>query len=212
MTTQASSPRLCFGVAILAAGASTRMAQPKMLLPWGSTSIIGHLFEQWQGLGAKQVAVVCAKNDPALQIELERIGCSVKERIINAVPHLGMFSSIRCAAGWPGWNPDLTHWIIALGDQPHLQPSTLRALIEFGAAHPQQICQPIRLGHPRHPILFPEGAWQRLCHAGHEDLKQFLKARPAERGFCEIDDPGLCLDIDRPLDYQEARKLFLSTS
>jgi molybdenum cofactor cytidylyltransferase len=210
MTAQAGSSSLCFGAAILAAGASTRMAQPKMLLPWGPTSIIGHLTQQWQALGAKHVAVVCAKNDHALQAELERIGCSAKDRIINTAPHLGMFSSIRCAAGWPGWNSDLTHWIIVLGDQPHLQVGTLRALIEFGAAHPEQICQPIRLGHPRHPILFPERAWQRLCNAGQEDLKQFLKARSAERGFCEIDDPGLDLDIDRPLDYQEAMKLFLS--
>ena len=212
MTSQAGSPPLSFGVAILAAGASTRMGQAKMLLPWGSTSIMGHLIEQWQRLPAKQIAVVCAKSDHALQAELERIGCSPKERIINSSPQLGMFSSIRCAAGWPGWNLDLTHWVIALGDQPHLQLVTLRALIDFGAAHPQQICQPIRLGHPRHPILFPERAWRRLRTAGQEDLKQFLHAMSAERGFCEINDPGLDLDIDRPLDYQEARKVFLSAS
>ena len=48
-----------FGVVILGAGASTRMGRPKLLLPWGDTSIIGHLLGQWRGLGARPIAVVC---------------------------------------------------------------------------------------------------------------------------------------------------------
>jgi len=48
------------GVVILAAGASSRMGQPKMLLPWGKTSIIGHLIEQWQQGRPEQIAVVTA--------------------------------------------------------------------------------------------------------------------------------------------------------
>ena len=31
------------GVIILGAGASSRMGRPKLLLPWGDTSVIGHL-------------------------------------------------------------------------------------------------------------------------------------------------------------------------
>ena len=40
------------GVIILGAGASSRMGRPKLLLPWGDTSVIGHLIRQWQALGA----------------------------------------------------------------------------------------------------------------------------------------------------------------
>ena len=47
-----------FGVVILGAGASSRMGRPKLLLPWGDTSIIGHLIEQWRALAAAQIAVV----------------------------------------------------------------------------------------------------------------------------------------------------------
>ena len=41
------------GVIILAAGASSRMGRPKMLLPWGATSVLGHLIGQWQTLGGR---------------------------------------------------------------------------------------------------------------------------------------------------------------
>ena len=40
------------GVVILAAGRSARMGRPKLLLPWGETSVLGHLIKQWQALGA----------------------------------------------------------------------------------------------------------------------------------------------------------------
>ena len=46
-----------------------------------------------------------------------------------------MFSSVVCAANWPGWKREIASWAIALGDQPHLQ-DTLRALLEFHAAQP----------------------------------------------------------------------------
>ena len=99
-----------FGVVILAAGASLRMGKPKMLLPWGKTTILGHLIEQWNGLASEQIGVVWATGDQRLQKELDRLGFPSKNRILNPAPERGMFSSIQCAAGWPDWNAALTHW------------------------------------------------------------------------------------------------------
>ena len=107
------------GVVLLAAGRSTRMGKPKLLLPWGRTSVLGHLIKQWKALGAKQIAVVCAPDDGAMRVELDRLGFPVQDRIINPAPDRGMFSSIQCAAQWSGWQAALTHWAIVLGDQPH---------------------------------------------------------------------------------------------
>jgi len=39
---------LRIGVVILAAGASSRMGQPKLLLPWNDTSVLGDLLNQWK--------------------------------------------------------------------------------------------------------------------------------------------------------------------
>src|SRR5438552_13106264 len=129
MTTPSSS--FLVAVVLLGAGASSRMGKPKMLLPWGGSTILGHLIGVWKQLGAEQIAVVCAPRDQALNAELDRVGLPREHRIVNPDPARGMFSSIQCAAQWKGWNARITHWAIVLGDQPHLPLSLLRSLLDF---------------------------------------------------------------------------------
>jgi molybdenum cofactor cytidylyltransferase len=207
MTTNVS-----LGVVILAAGASSRMGKPKLLLPWGETSILGHLIRQWQTERAKQTAVVCAAGTGALAAELDRLGFPMANRIYNPSPERGMFSSIQCAANWPGWDSRLTHWAIVLGDQPHLQQETLGALLDFAAQHPASVCQPGRGGRARHPILVPRHVFERLKDSGAETLKQFLQGLTVERALSELEDPGLDFDIDQPADYERAVQLYFKDS
>jgi len=197
-------PPIVLGAVVLAAGASSRMGQPKLLLPWNGTSILGHLLERWQRSGVHQTAIVCAGNNQSLHAELDRLGVPAGARILNPAPDEGMFSSVRCAAAWAGWAAELTHWIITLGDQPHVRFETLRRLIEFGAAHPDKICQPARNGRARHPVLLPAAIFAQLPGATEEHLKQFLVNRSDQRALCEMADPGLDFDLDRPEDYERA--------
>jgi molybdenum cofactor cytidylyltransferase len=202
------SKGLSLGVVILAAGASSRMGRPKLLLPWGHTSVVGHLLEQWQTLPTeKQIAVVCAEAARALLAELDRLDFPPAQRIFNPQPERGMFSSIQCAANWDGWQPGLTHWAISLGDQPLVRTTTLRNVLECTAARPDSICQPSRNGRGRHPVILPAAAFARLRNCPDDDLKQFLAAKDLCVGRCEMDDPGLDLDLDEPSDYQRARAL-----
>jgi molybdenum cofactor cytidylyltransferase len=180
------------------------MGRPKLLLPWGRTSVLGHLIGQWGALGAKQIAIVCAPADRSMRLELDRLGFPVQNRIINPTPQLGMFSSVQSAAQWPGWQARFTHWAIVLGDQPHLDPRALRQLLDFGAAHAACICQPARLGHGRHPVLLPRSAFRRVATSSAATLREFLAGSSRTLALCELDDPGLDLDIDRPEDYQNA--------
>ncbi len=199
------------GVVILGAGRSTRMGKPKLLLPWGATTVLGHLINQWRALGAAQVAVVHAADDAAILAELHRLAFPAENRIANPDADRGMFSSILCAAQWRGWQPTppphvvgyaLTHWAIVLGDQPHLRRETLERLIAFTRQHPEQICQPQQNGRLRHPVVLPRTVFAELAESRAEALKEFLQARPVSG--CGSDDPGLDLDIDRPEDYQRA--------
>jgi len=198
------------GVIILAAGASSRMGKPKLLLPWGETSVLGHLIKQWQGLGAKQIAVVHGTGHKAIGSEMDRLGFPVANRIANPQPERGMFSSIQCAASWGGWNSALTHWVIALGDQPHLRRETLRQLIEFNASQPDGICQPSRHGRPRHPVVLPKAIFERLKDSREETLKQFLQHNASALTLREMDDPGLDFDMDTPADYEKALRLSMN--
>lgn len=187
------------------------MGAPKLLLPWGNTSILGHLVWLWNRLQASQIAVVLAENDTTVSGELDRLSFPSSNRIINPNPERGMFSSVVCAATWEGWLLEITHWAIVLGDQPHLRPATLRALLDFSAAHPEHICQPSYAARPRHPVILPTSFFSRLRQTDSENLKRFLEANSSHRLFCEIDDPGLDLDIDLPADHKKALRLFLAS-
>ena len=202
---------LDFGVVILAAGASSRMGKPKLLLPWGVTSVLGHLIGQWKALRAGQIAAVWATGDQAVSVELDRLGFPKVNRVVNPTPERGMFSSIQCAARWSGWNAQLTHWAIVLGDQPHLRRETLRALLDFAGAQSNQVCQPSRLGRPRHPVVVPKTVFVELKDSRAATLKEFLQALPSGAALCELDDPGLDFDVDTPADYEQALRLFLET-
>lgn len=195
------------GVVILAAGASSRMGRPKLLLPWEDTTVVGHLLRQWQALGAAQVAIVCAATNTALADELDRLGFPPGNRICNPQPERGMFSSVQCAAGWSGWQPNVTHWVITLGDQPQVRLETLERLVDFAAAHPESICQPSHKGHGRHPVILPAGAFSRLKDSQATNMKEYLGAGGHSVARCEIDDPGLDLDLDEPVDYERALAL-----
>lgn len=206
MSQREPSQPLLFGVILLAAGTSSRMGRPKMLLPWAATSVIGHLIAQWNSLQAKQIAVVCAAADQTMTDELARLGFPPQNRIFNPSPERGMFSSVQCAVRWTEWQAGLTHWAVVLGDQPHVRLKTLRVLIEFAAAHPQKICLPFQGGHRRHPVVVPQPAFQRLQTSTAVDLKQFLSSEDV--ALCQLDDPGLALDMDRPEDYELAIRFF----
>jgi molybdenum cofactor cytidylyltransferase len=193
------------GVVILAAGRSRRMGRPKMLLPWGQTTVLAHLIKQWKELEATtllQLAVICASDDKAIAEELDRLRFSAEQRIYNPDSDRGMFSSIQCAARWQQWQEVLTHWIFVLGDQPHLSEGTLHKLMEFAARHADKVCQPIYNGHRRHPVVMPRKIFQELANSTAGDLKQFLAPFPS--AVCEMDDPGLELDMDVPEDYERA--------
>jgi len=187
---------------ILAAGASSRMGRPKLLLPWKDTTVIGHLLAQWRELGVGQIAVVHRPGDAGLLGELDRLKWAEADRIENPHPQLGMFSSILCAAKWAGWAPGISSWVALLGDQPHLRAQTLRTLLNFHLAHPEAICQPEFEGRPRHPVILPRPAFDALKSAGAETLDIFLKLFPGRRVQCSIKDPSLALDMDTPEDYK----------
>jgi molybdenum cofactor cytidylyltransferase len=181
------------------------MGEPKLLLPWKESTVIGHLLAVWRSVGADQIAVVCAARPHPLQGELDRLGFPETSRILNGSPELGMFSSIRCAAGWPGWEGNLTHFVVLLGDQPQIRLATLKALVTHAGAHPECICQPALHGRPKHPLVFPAAVFRQLARSEATTLREFLQTSGLPRSFMETEDESLAIDLDTPADYAKAR-------
>ena len=196
-----------FGIVILGAGASSRMGRPKLLLPWAGTTVIGHIVRQWHALGADQITVVHRPDDALLMKELDRLKLPVANRIENPRPERGMFSSVRCAANWPGWKQQISTWAVVLGDQPHLRPITLRLLLDYSGQNPDSVCQPEFGGHAWHPVLLPTRSFAEQKTTRTKTLKDFLKQTSCPLVKRSIHDPGLALDLDTPEDYKQANSI-----
>jgi molybdenum cofactor cytidylyltransferase len=197
------------GAVILGAGASSRMGRPKLLLPWGDTTVIGHIIRQWRELRAAQITVVHRPGDMGLTAELERLNFPASDRIENPQFENGMFSSILCAAKWSGWRSDISSWAFVLGDQPHLQMETLRVLLANAVQNMDAICQPVLNGRAGHPVILPRSVFDELKQSRAETLKDFLKLYTRRCVQCPVADAGLLLDLDRPEDYDKAVKFHL---
>lgn len=164
--------------------------------------MIGHIVKRWGELGAGQIAVVHAGGDAALEAELERVGVQASERIVNPQPERGMFSSIQCAARWPGWRAEIMTWVLVLGDQPQLSKETLQQLIVAGRDHPDEICMPSYEGRGRHPVLMAKRDFKELATSSAATLKDFLGGR--KQAWVAVNDAGLAMDIDTPEAYERA--------
>jgi molybdenum cofactor cytidylyltransferase len=198
-------PEFAAGVIILAAGASTRMGEPKMLLRWGDTTVLGQVVRVWKDLQAEQIAVVHGEGDGKILEELDRLGIQAWDRIPNPNPGDGMFSSILCAAQWRGWKTGLTHWAVVLGDQPHLGSELLAELMGFARRHMKEIVQPGFRGRPKHPVILPLPDFLELGNSKEPTLKAFLEKRKEK--LYPTEDAGFDLDIDTAEDYEKARRM-----
>lgn len=185
----------------MAAGASSRMGRPKLLLPWKGDSILGHVWGLLRQLRPVQSILVLAPDHP-FGNELDRLEVASSSRVVNPESRLGMFSSVKAGFAWPGWNSEVSHFLLALGDQPLVSPSDLEALLGASRENPAAILQPLHRGKRGHPVIFPREIGLALPAMNYFSLKEALADFEAMLRFVESCSPGTLQDIDTPDDYQ----------
>jgi molybdenum cofactor cytidylyltransferase len=202
-------------VAIMAAGQSRRMGQPKLCLPWKGSSVLGHLLAQWREAGAEKIVVIHAGTGSPVAVELERLGVSPEMGAATLAPEREMMGSVVTAARralevFGGHRPPLQtapppgHLIIALGDQPHLRVETLRNLLLACEIAPGKIVRVVHRGAAGHPIAVPSSLLEELGATSCATLRDFLGLIKSPILDLTCDDSGVLMDIDTPDDYARA--------
>jgi len=197
----AHTPINTFAVVLLAAGASRRMGTCKLLLPWGKKTVLTHLLEQWKTVRVAQIAPVVDASNRILKSALIASGFSSDTWIENHFSERGMFSSVQEASRWRRWRSGLTHWIVALGDQPHIEISTLRLLLKASQQNPTRICQPLFGDFAAHPLILPKNYFLGLAESYAKDLRAFIRNHEQLRLRLPVDDPSVTADLDTPAEY-----------
>ncbi len=143
---------------ILAAGAASRMGQPKLLLPWKGEALIRHAVRTALDGGLDPVVVVTGAGADEMQITLTDLAVQVAH---NPDYEAGQSTSVRV-----GINalPDQTKAVIfLLGDQPYASPELIQALVKTYLQTQPTILAPF-VGEKRtNPVLFDRSIFGALC-------------------------------------------------
>jgi molybdenum cofactor cytidylyltransferase len=181
---------------VLAAGASTRMGSPKLLLPLGGEPLVRRTVRQVTDAGFDDVLVVVGYEHEQIVAALEGLSC---RHVVNALYESGMGSSFRAAIGAVA---NSRAAMFALADQPFVTLLEYRKLLETYREHPGGIVS-VRYGDvTAPPHLFDREFFPELSKL--EQGARPVLQRHANRTVVLQFPPDLLLDVDTPADYERA--------
>jgi molybdenum cofactor cytidylyltransferase len=133
---------------VLAAGRSTRLGQPKQLLPYGGATLLDHVLGTARACAFDQL--LCVVSGDLASVNFEGV-----EVVENRAPVEGCSSSV--AAALEEVNPQCELLVLMLGDQPGVTVSAVREVVagaasdalitacryDDGRGHPLAFAQPL---------------------------------------------------------------------
>jgi molybdenum cofactor cytidylyltransferase len=186
---------------VLAAGMSTRMGRPKLLLPYGEHTVIEHIIVTLLALPLGEVVVVTGHEQSRLEMLLGRWPVRT---VHNPDYREGeMLSSLQI--GLRSVAPVTQAALLVLGDMPALDSDVVRQLIQaYQASDWSAVVIPSYRMRAGHPVLIPRHYWQEIL-----ELPQEANPRSVLRGpntsviWVKVNSPSVVLDIDTPQDYEQ---------
>jgi molybdenum cofactor cytidylyltransferase len=191
---------------ILAAGQSRRMGRAKVLLPWGKQSVLGQIVASLTAGGLDDIAVITGAEREAVEAEVRRLSGEFPVRSVFNSNYLAgdMFSSIQ--TGLAAAPPPAEAALIALGDQPKLEPETVRKVLGAYANSLGPLIVPSFDYRRGHPWLVRRELWPELTAPhGRETARDFLQRHAHLIEYVTVQTPSILQDIDTPEDYERER-------
>ncbi|GAB4420628.1 MAG: nucleotidyltransferase family protein [Anaerolineales bacterium] len=182
---------------VLAAGQSRRMGQPKMLLPWGQSTVLGKVIETFTSAGAEEILVVTG----GAREQVEALVGNSAKTVFNPDHAQGeMLSSVQIGLS----NASGQAALIALGDQPKVRERSVRSVMEAYARGQAAIIVPSYKMRRGHPWLIAKTHWGEILKMKPgQTLRNFLDRHHDEIQYVNVDDPGILQDLDTPDDYEK---------
>lgn len=186
---------------ILAAGQSRRMGRAKMPLPWGVNTMLGQVIQVFRVAQVEDILVVTGGD----RVAVEKIAEALRARTVFN-PHYAseeMLSSLQ--VGLRSMPAETEAVLVALGDQPQMQESTVLALMQKYAETQAPLIVPSFQMRRGHPWLVARPLWDDILamHAP-KTPRDFLRTHADQITYVKVDTPTVLEDIDTPEDYQNA--------
>jgi len=188
---------------ILAAGKSTRMGSPKMLLPWGGITIVEHVISVFAKAGVNNILVITG--GAREQVEAIIRECQKKYpvgSVFNEDYMAGdMLSSMQYGLRYLS-ERDSEAALIGLGDQPQVQERSVRLLCEAYSQTQSPLVVPSFHMRRGHPWLVARELWDEvIAMQSAQTPRDFLNAHAKDIQYVEMDTPTILADLDTPEEY-----------
>jgi molybdenum cofactor cytidylyltransferase len=183
---------------ILAAGQSRRMGQPKMLLPWKNSTVLGKVIETLQQAEIEDILVVTG----SARDEVEKIAASHNARVTHNEDYTSgdMLESIQL--GLLAQEPQSEAALICLGDQPQIEKRSVQIVCDGFRQNASRIVVPSYQMRRGHPWLIARESWDEVLQMrAPESMRDFLNKRKNDIFYVEHDSPSILQDLDTPADY-----------
>lgn len=190
------------GAIVLAAGGSTRMGQPKQLLPFHGRPLLRHVVEQVLGAACHPVIVVLGHEADACRAALDGLSVST---IVNQDWASGMGSSVRAGvealtAATTARDRDVAAVLVLACDQPFVSTPFLNRLIARQIETRRSMVATSHDGLPGVPAVFAEPLFERLrTLEGDRGARVLLREAGAD--LVMEGAPDVAIDLDTPADY-----------
>lgn len=181
---------------LLAAGSSSRFGTDKLLHPLvDGTPVALAAARQLQQVLPDSLAVVRDANDAVARL-LAGTGLRL---VVNARAGEGMGGSIASAVQHCRGS---AAWVIALADMPWLSADSIARVVSRLAAGADLVA-PVYRKQRGHPVGFSTRHGDALSVlSGDEGARRLLATHAATLELVEVEDPGVCLDIDTQSDLE----------
>ena len=193
---------------VLAAGRSTRMGQPKLLLPWGERTIIGQVLAALREGGAGDIVIVTGPEEAAIARAADEFRQPRPVRLVPNPDYQRTEMLVSLQVGIRALQPDCAAALVAIGDGPTVTAAVVRAVMDAYKPGVTKIVVPsfqMRRGHPWLVTreLFPA----LLALPADKTPRDFLEAHKDDIHYVVMDAPEILQDVDTPEDYREMRAI-----
>jgi molybdenum cofactor cytidylyltransferase len=182
---------------ILAAGESKRMGEPKMLMPWGKSTVLQTVISTFQAAGVNDILVVTGSAHEKIE---SLIGKTVQTIFNENYANGEMLSSIQL--GLKEKMREASAALICLGDQPQVQIRTVQSVCEAFHNTKSKLIVPSYQMHRGHPWLVARPLWDELLKLrSPKSPRDFLNKHSRNIMYINVETSTVIEDLDTPEDY-----------
>lgn len=193
-------------IIVLAAGASTRLGQPKQLAKLGGKAALHIVISSAVAVAGSDVTVVLGAHARDMTYLLNRTSASW---IVNREWEEGMASSIR--AGVAALPPTCDAALILLGDQVCVTAGDLKRLIDAWKGNESCIAASVYDRGVGVPAIFPHTCFSELAELRGDRGARLVLERNKDR-LVRVAMPNASIDLDTPEQLAELSEQFKAGS